>query len=258
MAGLILALGILAPAAPAPSLEFHYNVTNIGGRVPSPWVVLLGQDTADVAACGSLCLQYQNGTGPLSRCRTFTRFAVATPPDRVLAGYCYGHLDPVWLPLSGRNATTTLADSGLVHRACENDFDCSYNGRCSAAGGCQCSQGWVGRRCQTLDLLPVDRAKYGFSPQDERGQNLSSWGGSILSHNGTWHMWYVPLAPCNPPLVCVASHMMPPRAARMVNYCGIGQWEQNSMVTRHQLSSPVTHVTAQLPRRSYTRQQLTR
>ena len=55
MAWLGLALGLLAPSAPAPSLEIHYNVTNIGGRVPSPWVVQLGQDTADVAACGSLC-----------------------------------------------------------------------------------------------------------------------------------------------------------------------------------------------------------
>jgi len=36
---------------------------------------------------------------------------------------------------------------------------------------------------------------------DAQGNNLSSWGGSILSENGVWHMW----------------------AARMVNYCGIGE-----------------------------------
>ena len=54
----------------------------------------------------------------------------------------------------------------------------------------------------------LDRKKYGFLPTDKSGKNLSSWGGSVLSEGGTWHMW----------------------AARMVNYCGIGQWEQNSQI----------------------------
>ena len=44
--------------------------------------------------------------------------------------------------------------------------------------------------------------------QDKLGQNLSSWGGSILSEGGVFHMW----------------------AARMVNYCGIRQWQQNSKI----------------------------
>ena len=110
---------------------------------------------------------------------------------------CYGHVDPVWLPLSGTDAASgaAIADSGLVVRRCESAFDCSHNGAC-ADGLCACTQGWTGRRCETLDLLPVDRAKYGFSPTDKLGQNLSSWGGSILSEGGVWHMW----------------------AARMVNY----------------------------------------
>eukprot|EP00036_Acanthoecidae_sp_10tr_P012986 CAMPEP_0206288316 /NCGR_PEP_ID=MMETSP0106_2-20121207/1553_1 /ASSEMBLY_ACC=CAM_ASM_000206 /TAXON_ID=81532 /ORGANISM="Acanthoeca-like sp., Strain 10tr" /LENGTH=351 /DNA_ID=CAMNT_0053718865 /DNA_START=128 /DNA_END=1180 /DNA_ORIENTATION=- len=76
-----------------------------------------------------------------------------------------------------------------------------------AAVACAC-QGWTGRRCETLDLLPVDRQRYGFSPVDASGQNLSSWGGSVLAENGVWHMW----------------------AARMVDFCGIGQWEQNSQI----------------------------
>lgn len=57
-------------------------------------------------------------------------------------------------------------------------------------------------------MLPLVPTRYGFSPTDGNGNNLSSWGGSIMSENGVWHMW----------------------AARMVNYCGIGQWEQNSQI----------------------------
>ena len=197
--------------APAPSLELelHYNVSNVNnGRPQSQWVVQLAASTEDLRACGTLCAAYDNAANGvhLRRCQSFTRLA-ATP------GPCYGHLDPQWLPLSGVSGgatPATVADSGLVLRPCASDFDCSYNGRCTSsstsststsASVCACSQGWTGRRCQTLDLLPVDRAKYGFSPQDSRGQNLSSWGGSVLSHNGVWHMW----------------------AARMENYCGIGQ-----------------------------------
>ena len=78
---------------------------------------------------------------------------------------CYGHVDPVWLPNSGVDGASgaAIAGSGLVVRRCESAFDCSHNGAC-AAGVYECTQGWTGRRCETLDLLPVDRAKYGFSP----------------------------------------------------------------------------------------------
>ena len=68
-----------------------------------------------------------------------------------------------------------------------------------AEGVCECTQGWTGHRCATLDLLPVDRKQYGFLPTDDEGKNRSSWGGSVLSEDGLWHMW----------------------AARMVNYCGV-------------------------------------
>eukprot|EP01052_Picozoa_sp_SAG31_P029032 SAG31_NODE_2854_length_4992_cov_3.213570_1_plen_400_part_00 len=194
----------LKVAEQAPTLEFHPNVTNLGsgGPFPSQWVLSLNT-TADLAACGVLCSNYQapGPPDPLSRCQSFTRLTAT--------GACYGHVDPVWLPLAtGPTAREpNLADSGLVIRRCSSAFDCSYNGACTA-GVCECTQGWTGRRCGTLDLLPVDRAKYGFNPTDKLGQNLSSWGGSVLSEGGVWHMW----------------------AARMVNYCGIGQWEQNSQI----------------------------
>ena len=193
-----------AAAEQAPTLEFHPNVTNLGGGGPFPsqWVLSLSNTTADLAACGALCANYHapGPAGPLSRCQSFTRVTATDPASgsqfRVPPG-CYGHVDPVWLPLPGVDPATgaVLAGSGLVVRPCESAFDCSHNGACTA-GVCDCTQGWTGRKCETLDLLPVDRAKYGFSPTDKLGQNLSSWGGSILSEGGVWHMW----------------------AARMVNY----------------------------------------
>jgi len=46
-------------------------------------------------------------------------------------GDCWGHLDPVWLPLSGVNSNGTFMDSGKVIHPCSSEFDCSYNGLCS-------------------------------------------------------------------------------------------------------------------------------
>ena len=190
-------------AVPAPAVEFHPNVSNqINLRTPtlSAFLVLLGRGTEDLQSCADLCVHYENSTsGPhLSRCLSFSRFKNAT--ESVSVGDCYGHADPVWLPLSGLVGEVPVVDSGRVIHPCTptegSSFECSHNGICIAGGVCKCSQGWTGRRCETLDLLPVDRAKYGFLPTDAKGQNLSSWGGSVMSENGVWHMW----------------------AARMVNY----------------------------------------
>ena len=205
-ASAVSAAGALPPAA---KLELHRKINNVGQPQTSQWVVQLAPATADLAACGALCAAYENAThisAHLRRCQSFTRFTDGTA--------CFGHLDPVWLPLSGVSGEATVADSGLVLRPCASDFDCSHNGECGSGGACSCSQGWTGRRCETLDVLPVDKKKYGFSPQDSQGRNRSSWGGSVLAHNGVWHMW----------------------AARMANYCGIGQWcgaPTTWSITRH-------------------------
>jgi hypothetical protein len=193
------AAGSLAPS----TVEFHPNVSNqvaLGTPVPSEFLILLGHGTEDLQSCANLCVHYENSSsGPhLNRCLSFSRFKNATESASV--GDCYGHVDPVWLPISGVVGAVPVLDSGRVFHPCtpaeSSSFDCSHNGICRADGVCKCTQGWTGRRCETLDVLPVDRAKYGFLPTDAKGQNLSSWGGSVMSENGVWHMW----------------------AARMVNY----------------------------------------
>lgn len=186
--------GTVIASSGSPAIEFHRNVSNLREPMVSEWVVRLAEHTDTLEACGVLCSKYENETAAkhLGRCRSFTRF-------KTNDGACYGHLDPQWLPLSGVENGKTIADSGVVLWPCLTDFDCSYNGQCGG-GVCMCSQGWRGHFCQTLDLVPVDKLKYGFLPRDSRGEDLSSWGGSVLGHRGKWHMW----------------------AARMENYCGIG------------------------------------
>jgi hypothetical protein len=193
---IITTLAAAAANSTEPRFELHYNVSNMGEQIADPgntaraqWVVLLSPATSDLADCGRKCLEYSGNSSaaPLHQCQSFTRYVAAVGNAKV--GDCYGHLDPIWLPLNGVNGSSeaTLADSGVVLRPCTTAFDCSFNGVCAAGGVCACTQGWTGHRCQTLDLLPVDRSKYGFSPQDEAGQNLSSWGGSVLSEQGVWH-----------------------------------------------------------------------
>jgi hypothetical protein len=62
-------------------------------------------------------------------------------------------------------------------------------------------------RCETLDLLPVDRAQLGFNPTQD-GANMSSWGGSVVSIDGEWHLW----------------------CSLLANHCGISSYLVNSGV----------------------------
>ena len=64
-----------------------------------------------------------------------------------------------------------------------------------------------GIRSAVCSAAPVRR-------YDEVGN--SSWGGSIVEYEGTWHMI----------------------AARMVGHCGLGAWEQNSEIVRATAADP--------------------
>eukprot|EP00911_Craspedida_sp_UC1_P001996 UC1_evm3s1538 len=134
---------------------------------------------------------------------------------------------PSWVPLEAIGADA--ADSGTVDWPCTDDLGCSLNGKCiivdrlqprqaqaqaqhalrlENSGHCLCNSGWTGRRCESLDLLPVNRAHLGFNPMDKNGTNMSSWGGSVQQINGTWHMW----------------------AVLLTNHCGIRSYLLNSAV----------------------------
>lgn len=94
--------------------------------------------------------------------------------------------------------------------ACTTDESCSLNGKC-VAGSCVCVPEWRGADCGVLNLLPARSFPLaaGF---DEPGS--SSWGGSLLLENGTYHLF----------------------ASRMAFGCGLSEWSQNSEIV-HATSS---------------------
>ena len=229
----------MAPPAP---LELAYNVSNLNslqsrlvvtGGTDSEWVKQLGP-TDSLGACGAACASWGgaglDAAGAALRCRSFTRFGSDYAANASLAGLCFGHVDGAWLPLPVEGGGI---DAGTVTWPCATDLDCSLNGKCPPGGGtCACGVGWVGRRCETLNLAPVDRARLGFDPTSAsasgasgasgasasslRVVNMSSWGASVQQINGTWHMW----------------------ASVMANKCGISAYLLNSGVV-HATSSPL-------------------
>ena len=57
----------------------------------------------------------------------------------------------------------------------------------ATAGSCECDAAWLGETCSRLALLPAPRDA-GYRRSDAGGL-VSSWGGSVLQRNGTWHMF---------------------------------------------------------------------
>lgn len=194
-----------------PSFDFVPNASNINSAqakavvatgVDSAYVKQLGA-TSSAAACARRC-----AAAPW--CRSFSRYADGYA-NASLRTRCYGHADYVWLPLSKASV-----DAGLLERPCGDDLDCSLNGECltpaPAEAGlpsayCACSAGWAGKRCERLDLAPVDGAVLGFDPVED-GRNMSSWGGGVVEIGGAFHLY----------------------ASELVNHCGIDSYILNSGV----------------------------
>ncbi len=202
--------------ATTPPISYSPDTSNLNsissGRVitsgvDNEWVKVLGH-AATLQDCAGLCAAYTP-----QRCRSFTRIKANTSHwNASLVGQCYGHVDATWLPLP--QGTPPAADSGQVEWPCTDDMDCSLNGKCTVGSGvCECSTGWTGRRCETLDLAPVSMGAMGLDPS-KNGTNMSSWGGSVHQIGGKWHMFNVLLW----------------------NHCGIGSYLMNSGVV-HSVSS---------------------
>ena len=85
---------------------------------------------------------------------------------------------------------------------CQTDEDCNLNGRCTA-GTCACAPAWQGPRCERMALLPARRSS------DFAEEGVSTWGGSIVYRNASWHMY----------------------VSEMLGSCGITSWQSNSQVS---------------------------
>jgi hypothetical protein len=119
--------------------------------------------------------------------------------------------------------------------ACSNDAGCSYNGVCTA-NICECIDGWKGDACATLDLLPLNKSKWGYNeiPDKVRTEfkkprffchavslsmcpQVGSWGGTVAKDAaGIYHMF----------------------VSEIANECGMNSWERNSQVRHATSTSP--------------------
>ena len=89
-------------------------------------------------------------------------------------------------------------------------FNCSYNGRCSPSGACECETAWRGIYCHKLNLLPATNASGLNQLRGSGATKTSTWGGSVL--------WDAPTK---------KYHMY---ASEISRHCGIHRWITNSIV----------------------------
>ena len=73
--------------------------------------------------------------------------------------------------------------------SCRTAFDCSFNGKCSAAGSCVCRPAWKGAYCHELNLLPASNGT-GLNQLHAKSEPISHWGAAVLQgdHDGLYHM----------------------------------------------------------------------
>lgn len=67
---------------------------------------------------------------------------------------------------------------------CEDSSGCSLAGEC-VDGSCVCD-GWThGDHCEILNLLPVDKKRFGY----RNASGFNSWGGGPIHVDGKWHLF---------------------------------------------------------------------
>ena len=88
-----------------------------------------------------------------------------------------------------------LSVSGLFFRSSvagtvPSSPSCNHNGfRKSPGDPCECKRPWIGDACDMLDLAPIKDRTLGYQ-YFLNGQNVSSWGGSVVrADDGTYHMY---------------------------------------------------------------------
>ena len=82
-----------------------------------------------------------------------------------------------------------LLHTQSIDASCDDDSDCSYNGKCLSKV-CRCESAFRGEFCDAFDFAPRVFAESGLRTLEENGTYTSSWGGSVLlGDDGMYHMW---------------------------------------------------------------------
>ena len=213
---LVPLLAATAAAAPPPSsctgcdnvYDVDYSTgdaTTIAPNATSTQVKFLGLSPS-AAECRARCAAFRYRAQP---CRSWTHWG-ASAADARMRRQCFGRIDDVWAPRRDQDGAIMSGSLGLPD--CQSAVECELNGDCTG-GRCRCNQGWRGPHCSTLDLAPVDREKFGYSPP-----NVSSWGASIAKEETgrSYHMF--------------VNHMS--------ESCGLDTWDTNSVIMRAVSSDP--------------------
>jgi hypothetical protein len=227
-------LGVVAPnLVPSQAIPLRPDTSAL------PFVPVAGADQdlarflgvfSATAACQAACESFVNmQASPVSgfrRCHAFAHFGKRYA-NTTMHGQCFGWLEAggpssQWRPADWGAATGVTSSTMAFAGGCSDDMDCSLNGECNkATRTCACTPAWGGPRCETLQLRPA-AARAGLHTLEADGRNASSWGGSVLKIEDTFHMW----------------------ASEMVNHCGIHAWATNSRVV---------HAASEAPDGPYTR-----
>jgi hypothetical protein len=118
---------------------------------------------------------------------------------------------------------------------CIDPMDCSLHGAC-VSSACVCRAGWIGPRCQFLNLEPIDLSRpqgYGRSP------NVTAWGGSIIRVDKAKNISSAPSVDKSKNISSAPSsgamyHLF---ATEEVYGCGMASWKSNSQVI-HAVPAP--------------------
>lgn len=180
--------------------------------------------------CVKKAIRWRNESSPASRCRAacWSRHQPRTTlADSAQSQKCMCLGEMIWMPLPDPSV-----DSARIVWPCEDDSDCSYNGRCDDKGGrCHCRPAWKGAACEELNLLPVDRSRLGYRSRNRtnNNSNISTWGAPILwdETSQKWHGW----------------------ASEMALNCGINAWQTNSRLV---------HIVGETPSGPFRRKDVTR
>ena len=209
---LVLPLPLLAVAAGPPPVHTVADVSQVFNvaRPSRNTTTILYLGSFDAApACAAACA----ALAP-QRCWSFTHHGAAFPGG--LALQCFGLTSPRWTPVPVAPALGTT--SGWLEWPCRDDFDCSLNGACSAAGVCACNRAWRGPRCEALALEPATKGA-GYEPVDN-GEATTTWGGNAVPCGGS-----------RTGMSCMF-------VSEITRHCGIAAWAQNSRVVMAVSASP--------------------